>query len=91
VGSGRKQNAAGFQVDIVLLFPAVSKNNLGLVSNLATSSAIEWRGNCTAITLCPAFYRMEITLLHEDPSTQVPWTRTIFTFVAFVVATLCVP
>jgi hypothetical protein len=31
--------------------------------------------------------RMGITLLHEDPSTQVPWTRTIFIllFVVFVV------
>jgi hypothetical protein len=30
---------------------------------------------------------MGITLLHEDPSTQVPWTRTIFIllFVVFVV------
>jgi hypothetical protein len=31
---------------------------------------------------------MGITLLHEDPSTQSPWTRIIFTFVAFVVAML---
>jgi hypothetical protein len=28
---------------------------------------------------------MGITLLHEEPSTPVPWTRTIFMFVAFVV------
>src|SRR6476661_6285735 len=52
---------------------------------VATSSDREWRGSCTAITLCPAFCRMGITLLHEEPSTPVPWTRTIFMFVAFVV------
>ena len=34
--------------------------------------------------------RMGITLLHEDPSTQVPWTRTIFTFVVFVVVVVVV-
>lgn len=48
------------------------------------SSAREWRGTCTGMTLSPAFCRIGITLLHEDPSTYVPWTRTIFMFVAFV-------
>ena len=33
---------------------------------VAISSAREWRGSCTAITLWPAFSRIEITLLHED-------------------------
>jgi len=34
MASGRKQNAAGFQVDIVLLFAAVSNNNLGLLGSV---------------------------------------------------------
>ncbi|MGC1927697.1 MAG: hypothetical protein WA667_01875, partial [Candidatus Nitrosopolaris sp.] len=43
---------------------------------MATSSAREWRGSCTAITLCPAFCRIGITLLHIDPSAQrLPLTK----------------
>jgi hypothetical protein len=39
--------------------------------------------------LCPAFSKVGITLLHEDPSAHKPWTKTIF--VAFVVAISCTP
>src|SRR6266487_5226011 len=51
---------------------------------VATSSARECSGSSTAITLCPAFCRIGITPPHEDASAHAPWTRTIFTFVAFV-------
>ena len=57
---------------------------------LAMSSAREWRGTCTGMTLSPPFCRIGITLPHEDPSTYVPWTRTIFMFVEFVVLVVLV-
>ncbi|HZL23998.1 MAG TPA: hypothetical protein VFC05_11780 [Nitrososphaeraceae archaeon] len=46
------------------------------------------RGICTAITWCPASFRIGITLLHEEPSAHAPWTRTIL--VVFFVK-LCIP
>jgi len=39
---------------------------------VATSSAREWRGSCTAITLCPAAVRIGITLFHPNPSAHAP-------------------
>jgi hypothetical protein len=52
---------------------------------VAISSSKECKGSCTAVTLCPAFSRMGITLLHEEPSAQSPWTSTMFGLVALVV------
>jgi hypothetical protein len=43
----------------------------------AISSPSECNASCTAIALCPAFFKIRITLLHEDQSAPAPWTRTI--------------
>lgn len=42
------------------------------------SSASEVRGICAAVTLRSFSGRRRITLLHDDPSAQAPWTSTTF-------------
>src|SRR5262245_6098313 len=53
-----------------------------------TSSARDVVGFCTAITLYPWSTSGLITLLHEEPSAQSPWTKTIVGFV-FMEAPVC--
>src|SRR5215472_4440107 len=74
-----------FDVGIIITSIRDNKSTIRARFTVATSSAAECRGSCTAITLCPASCRIGITLLQEDASAHKPWTKTMLIFVAFVI------